>query len=127
MNNLEESSIQLKQVADALGTSVARVRQLLREAQEHAAAQAHLAPLPGEPEDAWIFRIKLEAAKQVCPGCLAQDAVPIFYGLIPDFEVEELRKKWGTNGFICGGCAIQDERWHCRSCQRTFVHDAATS
>lgn len=39
----------------------------------------------------------------------------------PEVAVGERAKKWGTNGFVCGGCAIQDERWYCRSCHRTFV------
>jgi hypothetical protein len=64
-----------------------------------------------------------EQRSHACPLCSNLKVVPIFYGLIPQEEIEELRKQYGPDGFGLGGCFFMKERWLCKSCGHRFVDE----
>jgi hypothetical protein len=72
---------------------------------EEAMMQRHLAEL--EEIKAW--------PRPVCPKCgLADEVVPIFYGL-------PTRPVLPANGvFVRAGCNLRQERWHCKRCAPIF-------
>jgi hypothetical protein len=64
-----------------------------------------------------------QSARPACPNCSdAKAVVPILYGHFTRKGIEELRKEYGSEGYVLGGCSIEPglERWHCKTCDHGF-------
>jgi hypothetical protein len=62
-------------------------------------------------------------AKPACPRCSdAKAVIPIFYGYFNRKGIEELKREYGPDGYLLGGCSIEPgmERWHCKTCGHDF-------
>ena len=70
---------------------------------------------PGILRQAEKFR---QQKKPSCPGCDSNSSVvPILYGLMED---EAARQYVQLDACILGGCVVQEEKWHCKECEKSF-------